>query len=121
MKNLVLIVMVLVFSFPALAQETQKRELVKNGDIIEAKVFYDNGIVSQEGQYNLDGTLQGTWISYDTNGNKTAVANYNNGEKVGTWYFYEGDVLKEVKYSNSKVAQVTTWKEGETQIVSNFE
>ncbi|MCR9183472.1 MAG: nicotinic acid mononucleotide adenyltransferase [Flavobacteriaceae bacterium] len=121
MKKLILMIVVLVLGTQVYAQETQKRELVKNGDLIEATIFHDNGLISQEGQYNLDGTLQGTWISYDVNGNKTAVAKYNNGEKVGTWLFYEGDVLKEVKYSNSKVAQVTTWKEGETQIVSNFE
>jgi len=121
MKKILILLVALICAAGLFAQETQKRELVKKGDVIEAKIFHNNGIVSQEGQYNLDGTLQGTWISYDVNGNKTAVAKYNNGEKVGTWFFYEGDVLKEVRYTNSKVAQVTTWKEGETQIVSNFE
>ena len=121
MKKLVLIIVVLVFSTQVFAQSESQKVLLKKGDVIEATLFHENGIVSQEGQYTLDGKLQGKWISYDVNGVKTAVAQYNKGEKVGTWYFYEGDVLKEVKYADSKVAQVTTWKEGETQIVSNFE
>lgn len=121
MKKLVLVIVVLVFSTQIFAQVESQKVLVRNGDVIEATLFYENGVVSQEGQYTLDGKLQGKWISYDVNGNKTAVAEYNKGEKVGTWFFYEGEVLKEVKYADSKVAQVTTWKEGETQIVSNFE
>lgn len=120
MKKILLIAVVIVFSTQAFAQAESKKELIKKGDVIEATLFHDNGVVSQEGQYTLDGKLQGTWISYDVNGNKTAVAQYNNGEKTGTWYFYEGEVLKEVKYSNSKIAQVTTWKDSETQIVSNL-
>jgi antitoxin component YwqK of YwqJK toxin-antitoxin module len=121
MKKIVLMVVVMVLSTQVYAQADSQRELVKKGDVIEAKIFHENGVISQEGQYTLDGKLQGTWISYDLNGNKTAVAKYDKGEKVGTWFFYKGDVLKEVKYTDSKVAQVTTWKEGETQIVSNFE
>jgi antitoxin component YwqK of YwqJK toxin-antitoxin module len=121
MKKLILILAVIAIGLQGFAQETQTKQLVKNGDVIETKIFHENGIVSQEGQYTLDGKLQGTWISYDLNGKKTAVAKYNNGEKVGVWYFYQGDVLHEVNYNNNKIAKVTTWKEGETQIVSNFE
>ncbi len=121
MKNIILIAVVLVFSTQAFAQAESQRELVKKGDVIEATLFHDNGVISQEGQYTLEGKLQGTWISYDVNGKKTALANYNSGEKVGIWYFYQGDVLHEVNYSNNKIAKVTTWKDSETQIVSNFE
>lgn len=119
MKKIIILLVTLICAAGLFAQETEKRTLERNGDVIEATLFHENGIVSQEGQYTLDGKLQGKWISYDVNGNKTAVAQYNKGEKVGTWYFYKGDELKEVKYADSKVTQVTTWKEGETQVVSN--
>lgn len=119
MKKIIILLVTLICAAGLFAQETEKRTLERNGDVIEATLFHENGIVSQEGQYTLDGKLQGKWISYDVNGNKTAVAQYNKGEKVGTWYFYKGDELKEVKYAENKVAQVTTWKEGETQVVSN--
>ncbi|WP_339609753.1 hypothetical protein [uncultured Planktosalinus sp.] len=121
MKNIILTLTLLLIGTHVFAQDAPLKKLIKKGDLIEAQIFHDNGIVSQEGQYNLDGTLQGTWISYDENGNKLAVAKYNNGEKVGTWFFYDGKTLNEVKYTNNKIAQVKTWKEGETQIVSNFE
>lgn len=119
MKKIIILLVTLICAAGLFAQETEKRTLERNGDVIEATLFHENGIVSQEGQYTLDGKLQGKWISYDVNGNKTAVAQYNNGQKTGTWYFYEGEVLKEVKYSQNRVAQVTTWKDAETKIVSN--
>ncbi len=118
------IVFLLVFVFTTtllFAQEAIKKELVKKGNLIEAAIYHDNDVLAQEGFYTLDGKLQGLWTSYDTNGKKTAVANYNKGEKVGTWYFYQGDVLHEVNYDNNSIAKVTTWKESETQVVSNFE
>jgi antitoxin component YwqK of YwqJK toxin-antitoxin module len=32
---------------------------------------------------------KGEWVSYDANGNRTAVAVYAKGEKTGTWLFLE--------------------------------
>lgn len=121
MKKIIILLVALICAAGLFAQEQEKRTLEKNGDVIETKIFHENGIVSQVGQYTLDGKLQGTWVSYDLNGNKTAIANYNKGEKVGIWYFYQGDVLHEVNYNNNKIAKVTTWKDSETQVVSNFE
>jgi len=118
------IVFLLAFVFTTtllFAQEAVKKELVKKGNLIEAVLYHDNNVIAQQGAYTLEGKLQGTWTSYDANGNKTAVANYNKGGKVGTWYFYEGDVLHEVNYDNNKIAKVTTWKDSETQVVNNFE
>lgn len=121
MKNIILTFTIVLFSTLIFAQDTLTKKLIKNGDLIEVQIFHEKGIVSQEGQYTLDGKLQGTWVSYDLKGNKTAIANYNKGEKVGVWYFYQGDVLHEVNYNNNKIAKVTTWKDSETQVVSNFE
>ena len=76
-------------------------------------------MVAQTGFYTLDNKLEGEWISYDAVGNKTAVAHYNNGNKVGTWYFYQGNEIKEVNYSNSKVAKVTSFKITDAVVISN--
>ena len=111
---------VLLFSAMIIFAQNTK-DLIKSGDFVKATMYYENGVKSQEGFYNKEGKLQGTWTSYNEQGNKTAVAQYNNGEKVGTWYFYEGEVLREVIYTNNKIAKVTTWKDSESQIVSNFE
>jgi antitoxin component YwqK of YwqJK toxin-antitoxin module len=36
--------------------------------------------------FTKNGKLQGEWISFDSNGNKTAMATYDNGQKSG-WFF----------------------------------
>ena len=96
-----------------------KNSYVLNGDFIEATLYHDNGAVAQTGFYTLDNKLQGQWISYNAKGEKTAVANYENGAKVGTWIFYQGDTMKEVHYKSSKIAEVKTWTNTDTKVVVN--
>lgn len=106
MKRLVLLSFVLLFGVFVQAQE--KKDLKLNGDVIEAKLYHDSGELAQTGTYTTDGKLQGKWISYDRSGNVSAVAYYDNGDKVGTWTFYQGGVMKEVSYMDSKIANVET-------------
>jgi len=100
------------------AQDKVQDQFVKEGDRISATLYHDNGVVAQTGFYTLDNKLEGEWISYDALGNKTAVAHYQNGEKVGTWFFYQGDEIKEVKYKESRIAQVTSFKVSDTRVVT---
>lgn len=97
----------------------KKNQYVAQGDLIKATLFHENGTVAQTGFYTKENKLTGEWISYDAAGNKTAVAQYDNGNKVGTWMFFEGDVKREVTYENSKIAQVNTWEMKESRVVSN--
>ena len=117
------IVALFVFAFTAnvaFAQTcTKKDRYVFNGDVIEATLYHENGTIAQTGFYTEENKLQGEWISYDIEGNKTAVATYDNGEKVGTWLFYHGNKMKEVTYTNSKIAEVKTWIHTGTRVVSN--
>jgi antitoxin component YwqK of YwqJK toxin-antitoxin module len=91
------------------SQSVQPKHEVE-GDLVKSTYYYDNGKVSQEGYYK-DGKVHGKWISYDQDGNKTAIAEYNNGEKTGKWFFWSSKNLSEVDYSDSRVAAVKTWKE----------
>ncbi|EDM45581.1 hypothetical protein SCB49_07227 [unidentified eubacterium SCB49] len=97
----------------------KKNSYVQNGDVIETVLYHDNGVVAQTGTYNLDNKLEGEWISFDTEGNKTAKAQYSNGEKVGTWFFYQGKEMKEVTYTDSRIAEVVTYAIEDTRVVSN--
>ena len=116
-KLLVIVALIGAVSFTS-AQE-KKNSYVKEGNLIKATLFHDNGQISQKGYYTADGKLQGEWISYDKSGSKTAVANYENGAKTGKWFFWNDDTLKEVDYSQSQITSVNTWKiEGE-RVVSN--
>lgn len=124
MKKLLLLLALVLFANIGFAQSCKKtcdmkNSYVQNGDLIEATLYHDNGKVAQTGFYTLENKLEGEWISYDAKGNKTAVAYYDSGQKVGKWVFYNGDEMKEVVYSNSKIAEVKTWKNTETRVVSN--
>lgn len=97
----------------------KKDSYVLNNGLIEATLFHKNGVVAQTGFYTEDNKLQGEWVSYDVEGNKTAIANYDKGEKVGTWTFYQGATQKEVTYKDSRISNVNTWEKTDTRVVTN--
>lgn len=117
-KTMMLIALLVAVQF-TFAQEEKKNSYIANGDTIEATLYHNNGIIAQTGFYTADNQLDGEWISYDALGNKTAVANYDKGNKVGTWMFYQGDTIKEVSYENAGIAEVKTWKVTDTRVVTN--
>ena len=122
MKNIITLLALVAVVALGSAQEIKKNEYVvdkSDSNLIKATLYHDNGTVAQTGYYTLDNKLQGEWVSYDTNGNKTAIARYNNGKKVGSWMFFQGETIKEVTYMNSKIAKVNTFKKDNSQIVSN--
>lgn len=121
MKNILTIMALVGTMFLANAQEKISGDYVKDGNLIKATLYHANGEVSQKGFYTEQGKLQGKWMSFDQEGRKTAEAHYDNGEKTGKWFFWQGDnILKEVDYSNSKIASVSTWKiQGERMVSSN--
>ncbi len=119
MKNIITILAIVLIASASFAQNSKNNTYFLKGDIIEATIYHDNGMIAQTGYYNPENKLTGEWTSYDRNGNKTAVANYNNGEKVGTWYFFTNEGIKEVSYMDARISKVVTWKSDNTQIVSN--
>jgi antitoxin component YwqK of YwqJK toxin-antitoxin module len=119
MKKMI-ILLVAVFAMTAVqAQEKIKNSYIDKGDIIEATIYFEDGSVSQEGFFTKEGKLTGDWISYNREGAKVAEAQYENGDKVGTWFFWKGDTLTEVSYTNSRIASVNTWKNEGSRVVSN--
>lgn len=119
MKKVFVIIAILLVGTISIAQEIHKPTYTIKGDLIEAVIYHDNGIIAQTGYYTKDNKLEGEWISYDVQGNKTAEANYNNGVKVGTWMFYNGTEKKEVTYKDARIAEVKTWTITDTRVVSN--
>jgi antitoxin component YwqK of YwqJK toxin-antitoxin module len=118
MKNIFTILIMLSVTF-TFAQEKQKSEVKKDGDLTIATYFYDNGEVSQEGTFNAEGKLHGTWTSYDTNGKKVTIGNYINGKKTGKWLFWSGNTLREVDFIDSKITTVNEWKNESTLAIRN--
>ena len=78
-------------------------EKVKQLDAPNYTQTYNNGMLQETG-YIIDNKLEGEWNKYDEAGNLTAKATYLNGQKNGTWQFfnYQEDFLVEINYSNGK-------------------
>ncbi len=118
MKRIVILLVMLSAGF-TYAQKERSLELNKDTNLIEVVYYHDNGEVSQTGFYNLDGKLQGEWLSYCQEGKKLISAKYDNGVKVGKWFYWNDNTLKEVDYSNNAIASVNEWTDSSTVLASN--
>jgi antitoxin component YwqK of YwqJK toxin-antitoxin module len=76
----------------------------KETNLIEVVYYHDNDVVSQTGTYTADGKLQGEWLSFNAEGKKIVSGNYENGKKVGKWFYYTNETVKEVDYSQNAIA-----------------
>ena len=106
MKKLVFFFFTFLITVISFAQQKRDLKLNKDTNLIEVVYYHDNGVVSQTGTYTLDGKLQGVWLSFDTEGKKIVSANYDNGKKVGKWYYWTNGTVKEVDYSDNAIASV---------------
>lgn len=111
----VLMMSLLMISTMVFAQEKVAPKFEAEGEMVKATYFYADGTVAQTGYY-LDGKVHGEWISYDQQGNKSAMGQYELGEKVGKWFFWTAEELNEVTYQNSRIAQVTRWTNSESVV-----
>ena len=109
MKKLFLCFITFLSAMVSLAQQERDLELNKETNLIDVVYYHDNGVVSQKGSYTLDGKLQGEWLSFDAEGKKLVSANYDNGKKVGKWFYWNNTILKEVDYKNNVIANVSEW------------
>ncbi|ALM20904.1 nicotinic acid mononucleotide adenyltransferase [Nonlabens sp. MIC269] len=117
MKN-VLMVAALLVGFIVSAQEENKPqfEQLENG-MVKATYFHDNGSIAEEGTF-LNKKRHGEWISYDQNGNKIAQAEYSQNERSGKWFFWKGEILVEVDYSNNAIVAVNNWTNKEAVAIN---
>jgi antitoxin component YwqK of YwqJK toxin-antitoxin module len=111
----ILILAVMALSFATYAQVDPSFE--KEGDMVKATYFHENGEVSQQG-YFLNERLEGEWKMFNEKGDKIAMGNYKNGVKSGKWLFWEGDIKKEVNFDNNRIASVTNSKTKEPVVVN---
>ncbi len=117
MKKLVLLFLMMSVSF-IYAQDSVEPKLEKKGDLTYITYYHDNGEISQTGMFNAEGKVHGEWKSFDINGKRTALGNYENGKKVGKWFFWQGNSLKEVDYIDSRIVSVSQW-DNKTEVALN--
>ncbi len=101
MKKFALSIVALFITVVSFAQQERELKLNEDTNLIDVTYYHDNGVVSQTGSYTLDGKLQGVWLSFNAEGEKTILANYDNGKKVGKWIYWIDGIKKEVNYENN--------------------
>lgn len=100
MKKIVVLALSLCTAI-AFAQKEKKVSFNKETNLVDVVYYHDNGAVSQVGFFNLDGKLEGNWVSYSEDGVKLVSAFYENGKKVGKWTYYIDGEIKMVSYSDN--------------------
>ncbi len=105
-------ILALVFLFTVSicnAQEV-KPTYEKAGDMVKATYYYEDGSVKERGFFK-DAKLAGKWVSYDRKGEKLMIAYYDAGKKVGKWFAWNKNTLKEINYSNNVIVSIKNWSE----------
>ncbi|WP_297705860.1 nicotinic acid mononucleotide adenyltransferase [uncultured Eudoraea sp.] len=106
MKKAVLFMVMAFVTVLVYGQDKKVQKFNDETNLIEVTDYHDNGIISQEGTFNLKGELHGEWISYDALGNKMSQGSYENGDKSGKWLFWSNNTMKEVEYSKNQIASI---------------
>ncbi len=119
MKKNVLFLVAFLIAVVSFGQQKRDLKLNKDTNLIEVVYYHDNGVVSQTGAYTLDGKLQGEWLSFDAAGNKVVSASYDNGKKVGKWFYWNDKTLKEVDYTRNAIVSVNEWTNKTSVAVRN--
>ena len=117
MKKILTLTLLFVFTMSN-AQEL-KPTYEKSGDMVKATYYFQDGSVKEQGFFK-DTKLTGQWVSYNKQGEKTMIANYKAGKKVGKWFAWNNNTLKEINYNNNKIVSIKNWSE-DTKIASNKE
>ena len=87
MKAQMILIFVFVFGCIFSHSQTTKVERTTSPQLMKLTQFHDNGEIAQQGHIHRN-KLDGVWESFDAEGNKIAVGNYENGVKAGTWFFW---------------------------------
>jgi len=107
MKKAILLA-ILFISAIGFSQE-KETTFERDGDLVKATYYFDNGDVKVQGFFK-DKKLTGTWTSFDKQGKKTQIAQYKAGKKVGKWFVWNKESLKEISYDNNTLVSVNDWK-----------
>lgn len=106
MKKLLLIIAILLSGHFVYAQGEDTIKMIKQGELTEVTINYNNGNIMQHGFLTADNKLHDVWQSYYEDGRKKCDAIYENGEKVGVWFYYYTDKTTKVTYEKNKIVNV---------------
>ena len=103
-------IVLLIFFISAIGFSQDKQPTFeKEGNLVKATYYNEDGNISVQG-YFKNKKLTGVWTSFDNEGNKTKIAHYKDGKKVGKWFVWGKETLKEINYENNILVSVNDWK-----------
>ncbi len=105
MKKILILAVCMLFGIWGAAQEKKNQKIEPVGDLFEVTIFYDNGQIMQHGFLNKDNKLHASWESYYDNGDRKCIATYDDGIKVGTWFYWYADKKTKVVYEDNKIVE----------------
>lgn len=116
MKKIITII-ILALTTAGYAQDKQPTYKAE-GDLVKATYYYEDGSIKTQGFFK-NKKLTGEWVRFDKTGNKVQLAYYNDGKKVGKWFFWSKQSLKEINFENNTIASVNVWKPESKVAVNN--
>ncbi|MGB6153167.1 MAG: nicotinic acid mononucleotide adenyltransferase [Pricia sp.] len=117
MKKIILVFALALTTTVAFSQKEKKVKHNTDTNLIETTYYHDNGVISQEGTFDMAGKLHGEWVSYSETGNKVSMGSYDKGVRTGKWFFYSNEGVKEVEFSDNIIASVVE-REKESGVVT---
>lgn len=112
-----LAIMILSLTIGGYAQD-HKPTFKAQGDLVKATYYYKDGAIKTQGFFK-DKKLTGEWVRFDKEGNKVQLAYYKNGKKIGKWFVWTSNSLKEINYKSNTIASVNTWKPESKVAINN--
>lgn len=106
MNKIIYLISFFLFTSFIYSQEDKNRKVVPVGDMFEVTIYYDNGNIMQHGFLSKDLQLHASWESYYEDGRRKCYATYNEGAKVGIWYYWYDNKITKVEYENNSVISV---------------
>jgi len=110
-------VLLTFFALTLSAQENIAPQLEKQGELIKASFFHDNGKIAQTG-FLKDNKRHGSWVGYNRSGKKIAMGYFKSDKKNGQWFFWKGDELIEVIYEDNKIVNVMEWNTPKNKLIA---
>ena len=106
MRKIIISLFFVFCTISSYSQERKNQKIEPIGDLFEVTIYYDDGSIMQHGFLTKNNDLHASWESYYPNGNRKAVAFYDHGDKVGTWYYWFMDKKTKVVYNKNKIVKV---------------
>lgn len=113
------IIAICIFTLATIGYAQEQKPTYKaEGDLVKVTYYYEDGSIKTQGFFK-DKKLTGEWVRFDKDGNKTQLAYYNSGKKIGKWFVWTKSSLKEINYVDNSIASVNIWKPESNLAVNN--